>query len=216
MRARLVPRNFPRGGEIEEAALDAAVHLGLTEQVARLQLVLDAPEFEEGGYWLIETGREGVEATLYSSPRDVLTPPSHRDRPDLGLDEDQLDQLDPRQVDLLRLDRWLHRNLLQLGDILHRRIDPGGIPRDACAAFQICWDVWTDGRLKQRALPGISLAERRRHFFRRFASVGMLLPQHWRVFHALWEGRLAGQEGLLEAVRGLPPLPSVTFSPYGR
>ena len=95
---------------------------------------------------------------------------------------------------------------LQLEDILLGRIDPAAIPPRRSAAFQICWDVWTDGRLKLRALPGISLPERRRVFFRAFAAGGMLLPRHWEVFHQLWEDRLAGQEGILEALRRLPPL----------
>jgi hypothetical protein len=114
-------------------------------------------------------------------------------------------ELPADRVDSLRVDRWLHRNLLQLEDILSGRIQPAALPPGRAGAFQACWDVWTDGRLKQRALPGISLAERRRAFFRSFATGGLLLPRHWEVFHRLWEDRVRDQADLLEAVRILPP-----------
>ena len=75
-------------------------------------------------------------------------------------------------------------------------------------AYQVCWDVWTDGRLRAERLPGVSLAERRREFFRRFAGGGLLLPRHWKTFHDLWDGQLPGHRGLLEATRRLPRLGS--------
>ncbi len=206
MRAVLVPQDFPRSEEIEAAAARAARRLGLDRQLTELHLVLDAPEFEEGGFWQIEREGDRVEATLYSSPRDVLTPPNWREAASLGLDEDELAGLDPGMVDPIRLDRWIYRNLLQLDDMLSHRIDPATLPRSAVTAFQICWDVWTDGRLKQRSLPGISLAERRRGFFRRFAAAGALLPRHWAIFHDLWEGRIEGQQALLDALDRLPPI----------
>ena len=206
MQADLIPSTFPRREEIEASAEMAAGQLGLHDEIENLHLVLDAPEFEEGGYWQIERGPAGIEATLYSSPRDVLTPPNYREAKDLGLDEDRLGEVDPGKVDLLRLSRWIYRNLLQLDDVLQGRIDPSSLPRGSSAAFQICWDVWTDGRLKHRLLPGFSLAERRRSFFHTFTVGGLLLPQHWALFHELWEGKVDDQDALLAVVGKLPPV----------
>ena len=84
-------------------------------------------------------------------------------------------------------------------------MNPEQIGRSRSTAFQTCWDVWTDGRLKGRAMPGISQAERRGVFFRTFAAGGMLLPRHWAIFHDLWEGRVADHAGLMRALAELPP-----------
>lgn len=204
MRIEWVPEGFPRREELMELAGHAARELGLGEQISGLRMVLDAPEFEEGGFWEIDPREDGRWGVLYASPRDVLAPPGYGVDVEIGLDEERLAELPRERVELLRADRWIHRNLLQLEDILQGRIDPGAIPKGESAAFQVCWDVWTDGRLKLRALPGISLPERRRVFFRAFAAGGMLLPRHWEVFHQLWEDRLGAQEGILSAVKRLP------------
>ncbi len=204
MQIEWIPEAFPRRDDLMQVAAIAARQIGLDEELHGLRLVLDAPEFEEGGYWELEERDDGSWAILYASPRDVLAPLGYGEFVEPGLDEDRLHEVPPERVELLRADRWIHRNLLQLEDILKTRIEPGAIPAGTSAAFQLCWDVWTDGRLKLRALPGISLPERRRVFFRAFAAGGMLLPRHWEVFHQLWEDRLAGQEGILEAMRRLP------------
>ena len=205
MELELIPRGFPRREEILTAVRLAAEQLEPSRPLASLTLVLDAPEFEGCGYWQLDPDPAGEpKATLYGSPNDVLSPPGRDEEAGVALDESRLDEISPDRVDRLRTDRWIFRNLLQLDDLLSERIQPAAVAKGSSRAFQTCWDVWTDGRLKGRAMPGISQAERRGVFFRTFAAGGLLLPRHWEVFHALWEGRLAEQDGLTRAVGELP------------
>jgi hypothetical protein len=178
----------------------ARVHVGLSERVVRLGFVLDAPELEGSGFWLCESSAGGVTATLYGAMADLLPEQSPFARHHRALVAAR------PELDLLRVDRWMHRNLLQLDDLLRRRVEPDLIDAADAPALQVCWDVWTDGRLRAWQHPGLSLAERRALFLRTFARGTPLLPRHWEIFHALWEGRLNGHAGLTEAIRGLPRL----------
>jgi hypothetical protein len=178
----------------------ARVHVGLSERVARLAFVLDAPELEGSGFWQVETEEDGLAATLYGAPTDLLPEQSAWARHHRAVTPPAV------ELDVLRVDRWLHRNLLQLDDLLVGRVDPLKVPGDLATAFQTCWDVWTDGRLRAWQHPGLSLAERRALFLRTFSRGTPLLPKHWAVFHHLWEGSLHGHAGLLEAVQTLPPV----------
>lgn len=178
----------------------ARVHVRLSERVVRLGFVLDAPELEGSGFWQCEAVDGGIGATLYGAPADLFPEQSHYARLHRSV------AVARPTLDLLRVDRWLHRNLLQLDDLVCGRVDPGRIGAGESAALQVCWDVWTDGRLRSWQHPGLSLAERRAAFLRAFSRGTPLLPRHWQIFHALWEGRLTGHEGLIAALRGLPRL----------
>lgn len=206
MQVQVFPPEMPEASRYPDLARRAAEHVGVLEHVAVLVLALDAPEFEGSGYWQIEREVDGrVHATLYGSPSDVL----RLDTRVLGL---ELARLDPATLvatpgvrfEPLLLDRWLHRNLLQLGDLIEGRVRPHDVARHQAVGLQACWDVWTDGRLRLWQQPGLSQAERRRIFFRMFAGSGMLLPRHWQVFHDLWEGHLVDHDGLVTAVERLP------------
>ncbi|HKK72289.1 MAG TPA: hypothetical protein VKA86_13810 [Candidatus Krumholzibacteria bacterium] len=206
MDVEVFPDALPGARRYPEIARRAATHVALTERVGRLTLALDAPEFEGSGYWQVESERDGsVHATLYGSPSDVL----RLDTRVLGLDLARLDvealvATPGVRFEPLLLDRWLHRNLLQLADLLEQRVRPAEVARHQAAALQACWDVWTDGRLRQWQKPGLSQAERRRVFYRIFTRRSPLLPRHWQVFHELWEGHLRDHEGLVAAVERLP------------
>lgn len=178
----------------------ARVHVGLDERVTRLCFVLDAPELEGSGFWQSESSAGGLQATLYGAPADLLPEQSVYARHHQALVATRAG------VDLLRVDRWLHRNLLQLDDLLRGRVEPARVEGGSSAALQACWDVWTDGRLRAWQHPGLSLAERRATFLRVFSRGAPLLPRHWKIFHELWEGSLHGHDGLLEAVSALPRL----------
>ncbi len=206
MRTEVIPEQFPQRVLLEESARLAAANLEMSSRLSVLRLVLDAPEFELGGYWQVESERDGLHAIIYASILDLLTPRSATESRVRDLDEELLQELGVERIDRLRIDRWLHRNLLQLDDLLCKRIQPSTLSRADAAAFQACWEVWTDGRLKALSLPGISLAERRRVFFRTFAGRGLLLPRHWKVFHGLWDGDFQDHRGLIEASRRLPRL----------
>lgn len=208
MHVEVIPRELPGADRFPEMARRAAADVGLGGPVTLLTLVLDAPEFDGWGFWQTDRAADGaVDATLYGSPADVLRVDTRVLGLDLArLDVDTLVATPGVRFEPLLLDRWLHRNLLQLGDLIEARVRPRDVPRDDASALQACWDVWTDGRLRQRQQPGLSQAERRRIFFRIFAPRGTLLPRHWKVFHELWEGHLECHEGLTEAVDRLPPV----------
>lgn len=178
----------------------ARVHVGLSDRVTRLEFILDAPELEGSGFWQVDRNEGGLTASLYGAPTDLLPEQSAWARHHQAVGPAVI------ELDLLRVDRWLHRNLLQLDDLLNGRVDPDGVPDGKATAFQTCWDVWTDGRLRAWQHPGLSLAERRALFLRTFSRGTPLLPKHWAVFHALWDGNLHGHDGLVEAIEALPPV----------
>lgn len=206
MQVEVEPRELPGVEEFAPRCRAAAEHVGLAPP-RRLVLALDAPEFTGCAWWQIDADGQGYEATLYGSPDDVLEAPQGGWAPRAGLAVAEAPA--NRALDPLLLDRWLHRNLLQLDDIVRGRVRPREVARSQVAALQACWDVWTDGRLRRWQHPGVSQAERRRLFFRAFARSGLLLPRHWQLFHELWEGALGedGEEqaGLLRALSQLPP-----------
>ena len=207
MEVAVHPAGLPGAASIPERVREAAVHVGLDDRISSIELVFDAPEFEGFGYWdLAWIAQDQVRATLFGSPRDVLVEEQSQGRRPVsgGLDFDEIEALEDDQLDLLRLDRWLHRTLLQLDDLMRHRVRPAEIATEAATGLQACWDVWTDGRLRAWQHPGLSQAERRGVFYRVFASQGLLLPGHWRTFHELWEGQLPDHEGLVEAISRLP------------
>lgn len=207
IQVEVLPADLPGAELLPRLAQEAAHHVGVEDRLRGLLLVLDAPEFEGVGYWTVEsTEQPRVQATLYGSPRDLLVLVDPRFGERVSVDLDLLAAGARHSLDRLRADRWLHRNLLQLEDVLSGRVDPDEIPSPSAGAFQNCWDVWTDGRLRTWQRPGLSQAERRRVFYRAFARGGLLLPRHWAVFRDLWEGRVTGQEDLLRAAGRLPEL----------
>jgi hypothetical protein len=205
------PPEFPRAAEISELVHAVARSLPLHGSLPWVTVAFDAPEFEGSGFWHFEHDAAGrLHASLYGAPLDVLTPSTEMRCRGAALATDQLGEIPAHDVDRILLDRWIHRNLLQLDDLLRHRVLPARVPRDRVIGFAACWDVWTDGRLKARRKPGLSLAERRRHFFRTFATGGLLLPRHWNTFHQLWEGQYPEHAGLQAALERLPrerPLP---------
>jgi hypothetical protein len=206
MEIAVVPVGFPASDDIRQRTRAAVRNVQLDRSVARLELCFDAPEFEGSGYWTVERQEDGsLHATLYGSPLDVLEPPPRGLDPRIDLDLPQLLLREGVRIDPLRLDRWLHRNLLQLDDLIQGRVRPDQVPAERSAGLQAVWDVWTDGRLRLWQHPGMSQAERRRLFFRTFAAHGLLLPRHWATFHDLWECRVENQSGLLASLERLPP-----------
>ncbi len=103
-------------------------------------------------------------------------------------------------------ERFLHHHLLFAADLLACRVETALVPRSEQPAFQAAWAVTVDGRLARGGLPGYSLQERRGLFSRLFAGSGILLPDHWRIFRALWDGGIVAQAEVLAAVRRLPRL----------
>ena len=105
-----------------------------------------------------------------------------------------------------KAERYLHHQFLAVKDILTGVIRPEDVPRRLAESYQEAWAVTVDGRLRRAAMPGHPVAERRRRFFRTFSATGMLLPQHWDIFHTLWDCNKPSHELLLELAEALPGL----------
>jgi len=111
-----------------------------------------------------------------------------------------------------KAERILYHQLLLVRDLCDGTVDPARVPAPLAEAFQEAWAVTLDGRLRRAMLPGYSQAERRRRFFRVFSAGGVLLPQHWQIFHALWEWEALDQAALLQLLERLPSLRHVRKS----
>jgi hypothetical protein len=113
---------------------------------------------------------------------------------------------DPESAHPERTDAFQHHHLATAGDVLAGRVVGEEIPRALAEAFTACWAVTVDGRLARAGLPGFDLPERRRRFSRLFSAAGILMPDHWQIFQALWDGALADQRDVLAVIRQLPRL----------
>ena len=101
-------------------------------------------------------------------------------------------------------ERFLHHHMLALADLAAGAVRPDLVTADQAESYQEAWSVTLDGRLRRRSLPGLPAAERRRRFFRAFSAGGMLLPQHWAVFHRLWDLDELSHDVLLDLAGRLP------------
>jgi hypothetical protein len=213
-----LPPASPLGSVLAEAAGTAGRRLGLPAYLSRLELCLDDLAADER-IWLT-FGRAGGGAeraagrrvTLYLHPAHLL-----KDRPPVTLLPGAVWEMhegeagetvgDPiAELSRPKLERFLYHQLLALRDLCDGTVGPAALPRPLTHAFQEVWAVTVDGRLRRERLPGFSAAERRRRFSRVFGRGGVLLPEHWAVFHVLWELEPVVQERLLELLRRLPPL----------
>ena len=112
----------------------------------------------------------------------------------------------PATFSARKAERYLHHQFLAVRDILTGVVRPEEVPRRLAESYQEAWAVTVDGRLRRGAMPGHPVAERRRRFFRTFSVTGMLLPQHWDIFHTLWECNKPTHELLMELAEALPGL----------
>jgi hypothetical protein len=114
--------------------------------------------------------------------------------------------LDPAEVSAERTDVFLYHHLLTVADIRGHDLVVADIPSHLTEAFASAWAVAVDGRLNRQHLPGYPMAERRGRFSRLFSAAGIMLPDHWQIFQALWDGGLEGQKAVLGVARQLPRL----------
>ena len=191
----------------------AARALELSRFVTGVHLCLDDLPGGDGAWYQREEGPEGVVLRLYCHPDDLarrhpggqtslLTREVWEQAP-APRDEDLFD---PGSTDLSRADAFLHHHLLTVTDIFEGRVDHRDLSLAVAEAFTAVWAVGVDGRLERAGWPGYGLQERRGRFSRLFSAAGILLPDHWQIFQAVWDGALATQKDILTVVRQLPRL----------
>jgi hypothetical protein len=216
-----LPADSPFAPLLFEPAAAVAQRLMLDRYLVRLVLCLDDLVQDER-IWIsfAELPREPGAAdrphrqvTLYLHPGHLL-----KDRPPTSLlPGTEIWEMrgprlahregDPRaELSRANLERFLYHQLMSVRDLCDGTIDPAAVPADTADAFQEAWAVTVDGRLRRQRWPGFTAAERRRRFSRIFGRGGVLLPEHWRIFHELWELDPVEQVRLLEWLRKLPRL----------
>ncbi|MFO7654968.1 MAG: hypothetical protein R6X25_14300 [Candidatus Krumholzibacteriia bacterium] len=193
-----LPQDESLAAELQPLARAAAERLDLGRHLCRIELLLDDLE-PDRRVWLSlrRVAGAGVPRRtldLYLNPLEVL-----RDRPDaddlLGARPvwQPLPQVPEGRVHTAadfhraKAERFLLHQFLFVRDLCERRLRPELVPRGRAEAFQEAWSITVDGRLRAWRLAAASQAERRASFSRLFSRYDVLLPEHWRVFHALWD-----------------------------
>lgn len=194
----------------------ASASLDLAENFMRIALVLDDMEGSNDPWLQFDTGSGAhgdLGLAMYLDP-ELFGEKPHKHLGVFPQSEVWERREAPRREKIFDMthfrpefcSKFLHHHLLVARDIARLELIPGRVPSGKFEAYQACWAVTVDGRLEQLGLPGFALPDRRRHFSRLFSQTGVLMPCHWSIFQALWEGGISGQGPVLDAVGGLPPL----------
>ena len=203
-------------GKLTPLAVSAFSALGLAEDFSGLVICPDALPGQDGVWYRLRPGAGKKDLpilVLFCHPEgwqdggrvlDAVLPPKpvwEQAPAPQGDSEGATASLNPQKAAI-----FLHHNLLGARDLVRGRIRGRSLPANLAEAFAEAWAVGIDGRLARWGLPGYPLAERRANFARLFSPAGILLPDHWQVFQALWDGALAEQKEVLEVVKRLPGL----------
>ena len=207
----IMPAHWAHHDRLLPLARSVAVHHELGNMFPEITLAIDDLAADERS-WL--SLGDGASLTLYchedlflrdSAASLAMRPPS---LPwELGEKRDASPE-PSASFSVRKTERYLHHQFLAVRDLLGGIVRPGDVPVGFAEAYQEAWAVTVDGRLRRGALPGHPVAERRRRFFRTFSATGMLLPQHWDIFHTLWDCNTPNHELLLELAAALPGLAS--------
>lgn len=218
MRVDWLPDDHPLAPALRPLAEAAAARLGLERHLASLTLWLDDLTADER-IWVTTVAAAASDPgglpglALWFHPDHFLRDHAPGAASGGGLLAWELragpvaESCDPAAFSPRKAERILYHQFLMVRDLRDGTVSPAEVPSSRAETFQEAWAVTLDGRLKRATLPGYSLAERRRRFFRVFSAGGVLLPQHWQIFHALWEWEAPEQTRLLEMLARLPSLP---------
>ncbi|MFH1844498.1 MAG: hypothetical protein ABIF77_14965 [bacterium] len=221
MKLHCIPEDSPLSDLLLPLATAAAERLGLARYLTELLLCLDDLDADERAWFSFGPGQRAGDGsaaepglrrlTIYLHPSQML-----KDRPATPLLMPQaaiweMEAMTPTAAPVPvgdfsrpKLERFLFHQFLSVRDLCDGTIDPAIIPARQADAFQEIWSITIDGRLRQERLPGFSAAERKRRFSRVFAACSVLLPEHWQIFHDLWETTAVQQEELFRFLSRLP------------
>jgi len=209
LRIVILPEDCHHGERLIPLVRAASTHHELSQWLTEITLVVDDVAADERS-WL--SVRDRTLLNLYchedlflrdSSASLAMRPAS---LPwELGERRDP-ESATPAAFSSRKAERYLHHQFLAVKDILSGVVRPDEVPQRLAESYQEAWAVTVDGRLRRAAMPGHPVAERRRRFFRTFSATGMLLPQHWDIFHTLWDCNKPSHELLVELAEALPGL----------
>jgi hypothetical protein len=209
LRIAILPADWRHGERLLPLVRTAAAQHELSHWLAGVTLAVDDVAADERS-WLSIRGRETLslycheDLFLRDSAASLTMGPASLPW-ELGERRDPEREASAR-FSARKAERYLHHQFLAVKDILTGVVRPGEVPRRLAESYQEAWAVTVDGRLRRAAMPGHPVAERRRRFFRTFSATGMLLPQHWDIFHTLWDCNKPTHELLLELSDALPGL----------
>lgn len=205
----ILPEDWPHGERLRPLVGSVAALHDLDGAFPEITLTVDDMAADERS-WL--SLRDGAGLVLYchenlflrdSTASLAMRPPS---LPwELGERRDEAPE-PPAAFSVRKTERYLHHQFLAVKDLLSGVVRPAEVPSELAEAYQEAWAVTIDGRLRRGALPGHPVAERRRRFFRTFSATGMLLPQHWDIFHELWDCNRPDHDWLVSRAAALPGL----------
>jgi len=217
-----LPPEDPLVPVLEPVARTAAERLDLAAHLRHVVICLDDLEPDRRVWLSLERGvGEGgdgparpLDLTLYMHPLELL-----RDRvasdgvfgvPQVweaqGSPENQV-SYEAGDLHRTKAERFLMHQFLFARDICDGTLVPELVPRELAEAFQEAWSITVDGRLRRWRMPAASQAQRRVSFSRLFSRHGVLLPDHWRIFHQLWEREDLAQQQVAELAQALPRAP---------
>jgi len=201
-----LPDDWPHWTEVEPLAHVAAEHLGLARYFDQVTLVVDDIAADDHP-WIEFPGSRAVE--LYCHPNQFMSVPSISVTTlpatfPWELKGVRVDESDDGEFSRSGTSRFLHHQGLALVDLASGLVRPAEVPPLLAEGYQEIWGVSLDGRLRGRSMPGHPVADRRRRFFRTFSTGGLLLPQHWEIFHAAWDDPQPDHGILLQWAMDLP------------
>jgi hypothetical protein len=206
------PSDWPLATPLSDVLEAAVARLELTDRLERCDLVVDAIAADDRAWFRLDRSGQKWAVTIWLHPDQVLqdrpdsansapVPVWHMEPAPTSVPDPTLDDFSPPNAQ-----RFVYQQLQLVADVIDGRLVPHEVPPSLVEAFQEAWLVTVDGRLQEQGLPHLSAAERRTSFLRRFGPAGILTPNHWSIFNALWNGDLADQKSVLAKVRLLPSL----------
>jgi hypothetical protein len=200
---------------VADTARQAVAGVGLAGALGRLEICADDLPGAAEAWLALRRERAGGPPALvlychpevFGAPRPatgtVFPPRAVWDRPDPAAAEPPLTAA---LFSRARAAAFLHHHLQWAADTVAGTLRPDQVPASLTEAFSACWAVHVDGRLARRDLPGFPLGERRGRFSRLFSTGGILMPDHWKSFQDLWDGRFERPREVVAVARSLPPL----------
>ncbi len=217
MKVVCLPEEDPNAALLAPIAERAAGKLELERHLSTIRLCLDDPEADERAWFALRSDRrdrhERHRLTLYVSPDQVVADKHARSstwppRVIWDLRAAPADEPPPAAKDFSsrKAAIFINHQFLLIRDLCDGTVDLEEVPRGLAEAFQAAWAVTIDTRLRHQGLACLSVAIRRGIFSRLFAAAGVLLPEHWRIFHELTVDTSPQQEKVLQMLKRLPRL----------
>jgi hypothetical protein len=199
------PRSFAFAAASAELIRRVVEDLGLAPRLARVEVVV-RPRPRGDDACIEWSGRGRLRVRLRLDAGNFLTAAGRRA---CAARRTGMSTLPPRRFSRRALAATLYHEFGHVADDVALGIHAGGVETRRQPGFNEAWNVWIDGRLARRGIPGVPRGERWRHFLRAFppprhAAAGRPAEcGHRREFAALWGAARLSRSALEAAARRL-------------